>query len=255
MANKTIDAYARAGERHDVMQALILLTHAYISQCGISLGNRTVIYCAAEAWQERLAWMDLPLSELARKVPFFKLMPHLSSEYDPELYDMYDIAGLNEEELLEICERIVSSDEFDRATLEVICCGVLKNTEEAELPTEITTTTADGIILRGVVTRQKICSTDVCMTFPYNLKASRPMLIRDARELLVDAYRDYMRLYHSQNQVRALYHKYKEELKKQNNASGRRKNSLFKDVYGELLNDTVLVSPAHLFSEWHGLDF
>jgi hypothetical protein len=37
---KTVEEYAKAGEHHDVMDALTLLTKAYISQCGISLGCR-----------------------------------------------------------------------------------------------------------------------------------------------------------------------------------------------------------------------
>lgn len=62
---KLIEKYAVRGELCDVMKALTLLTQAYINMCGISLGNRTVVYYAAEPWQERLAWMDLPLSEMA----------------------------------------------------------------------------------------------------------------------------------------------------------------------------------------------
>ena len=38
--------YARFGEHHDVMEALTLLTKAYINMCGYSLGYRTVVYCA-----------------------------------------------------------------------------------------------------------------------------------------------------------------------------------------------------------------
>ena len=56
MKKKVIEEYAMRGVQCDVMKALTLLTQAYISQCGISLGLRTVIYCAAEPWQERLAW-------------------------------------------------------------------------------------------------------------------------------------------------------------------------------------------------------
>ena len=77
---KNIKEYAKQGEQCDIMKALALLTHAYISMCGIRLGCRTVIYCAAELWQERLAWLDLPLSEVARKEPFVHLMPHISKE-------------------------------------------------------------------------------------------------------------------------------------------------------------------------------
>ena len=62
---KIIEDYAKRGEQHDIMDALILLTIAYINMCGISLGCRTVVFWAAEAWQKRLAWQDLPLSETA----------------------------------------------------------------------------------------------------------------------------------------------------------------------------------------------
>jgi hypothetical protein len=47
---KIIEKYAIRGEQCDVMKALTLLTKAYISLCGISLGGRTVVYCAAEIW-------------------------------------------------------------------------------------------------------------------------------------------------------------------------------------------------------------
>lgn len=98
---KTIKEYAKLGEVHDVMEALTLLTKAYISMCGISLGYRTVVYCAAEPWLERLAWLDLPLSEMARKEAFVTLMPHITNEYNPERHDKYDITGMDEEELLD----------------------------------------------------------------------------------------------------------------------------------------------------------
>ena len=42
---KTFEEYVKQGESHDVMDALILLTQAYISQCGISLGlNLLMLY-------------------------------------------------------------------------------------------------------------------------------------------------------------------------------------------------------------------
>lgn len=46
---KSFEEYVKSGAGHDVMKALELLTRAYVSQCGISLGCRTVVYCAAEA--------------------------------------------------------------------------------------------------------------------------------------------------------------------------------------------------------------
>ena len=142
---KLIEKYAVRGEQCDVMKALTLLTQAYISQCGISLGCRTVVYCAAEPWQERLAWMDLPLSEMARKDPFLHLMPHISIEYVPEEHDDYDITAMNEEELLSVCNQMIRNKEFDETTLEVLCWGLLKATEEEKwLSEEIETTAPDG---------------------------------------------------------------------------------------------------------------
>lgn len=122
--------YARLGEHHDVMEALTLLTKAYINMCGYSLGYRTVVYCAGEAWQERLAWLDLPLSEMARKESLVTLMPFISNEYNPEIYDEYDISGMNEEELMAGCKQAITDKEFDEATIEVLCWGIMKATEK-----------------------------------------------------------------------------------------------------------------------------
>lgn len=123
---KTIEEYARQGEPHDVMDALKLLTQAYISQCGISLGNRTIVYNAAEAWQERLTRMNLPLSEMAQKKVLVEVMPYITSEYVPEEYDKYDISGMSQDELMEGCRQIIHENIFDEATIEVLCWGILK---------------------------------------------------------------------------------------------------------------------------------
>ena len=103
-----IDVLAKRGEQYDVIEALTLLTKAYIDMCGISLGCRTVIYCAGEPWLERLAWMDVPLSEMARKKPFVMVMPHITTDYDPDDYDKYDITGMSHKEMLDICHQMVS---------------------------------------------------------------------------------------------------------------------------------------------------
>ena len=123
---KTFEEYAKQGESHDVMDALKLLTQAYISQCGISLGNRTIVYNAPEAWQERLTRMNLPLSEMARKKVLVEVMPYITSEYVPEIYDKYDISGMSQDELIEGCRQIIQEDIFDEATMEVLCWGILK---------------------------------------------------------------------------------------------------------------------------------
>ena len=43
MNKKVLEDYAKRGAQCDIMKALTLLTQAYISQCGISLGLRTLI--------------------------------------------------------------------------------------------------------------------------------------------------------------------------------------------------------------------
>ena len=48
MKTTEIEMLAKRGEQYDVMKALTLLTKAYIAMCGISLGCRTVIYCAGD---------------------------------------------------------------------------------------------------------------------------------------------------------------------------------------------------------------
>ena len=130
MNYELIESYAKKGESHDVMSALTLLTKAYIDQCGVSLGYRTVIYCAAEQWLERLAWLDLPLSAMARKEALVTVMPYITSDYDPEKYDDYDIAAMNEEELMDGCVEMIQSDEYDELTNELLCWGIVKAVNE-----------------------------------------------------------------------------------------------------------------------------
>lgn len=251
---KTVEEYAKAGEHHDVMDALTLLTKAYISQCGISLGCRTVIYCAAEAWQERLAWLDLPLSEMARKEPFINLMPLITDEYNPEKYDRYDIAGMNEEELLSSCRMIARENEFDEVTKEVLCWGLLKVVEEEEpLEMEIETVASDGTLLKGILHEQEIGDTSITMMSPYDIYLVKHELCRDAKEMLSKGYDDYRRFQTLEAEVRALYPKYLEELA--NEESKWKKKSVFREVYKDLIGDTIIASPADLFRKWYGLKF
>ena len=204
---KTFEEYVKQGESHDVMDALILLTQAYISQCGISLGNRTIVYCAGEAWLERLAWLDLPLSEMAREGLLVEVMPQITSVYDSEIYDEYDISSMSKTELMEGCKQIMKDNIFDEVTMEVLCWGIKKVTEEKEnLSLEI-----------------------------------------ECQQLL------------SQEQnIRALYPKYQEELRKREHESKFRKSCAFEDIYGPLIGysyDTVLIfSREKLIQDWFGLE-
>ena len=175
---KAIEKLAKRGEQHDIMDALRLLTEAYINMCGISAGCRTVIFYAAQAFQERLAWMDLPLSEIARKNGLIEFMPYINSEYDPEIYDRYDIAAMDNEELLACCQQIVDEEDFDEPTTEVFCWGLLKATEEKEeLSQEIETVASDGTIIKSDHYSQNCGSTFVTISFPHHfpLKKSQSL--------------------------------------------------------------------------------
>ena len=235
------------------MKALTLLTKAYISQCGISLGCRTVIYCAAEGWQERLAWLDLPLSEIARKEPFVNLMPHISKEYVQEKYDEYDIAPLQDAELLNICTYMIRAKEFDQTTLEVMSWGILKSIEEEKfLSQEIGVTAPDGTFLQGILIKQKCSGTWVLMIKPYcDIEISKSELVRDPRELLVDGYNDYNKLLKMEDQIRALYPQYLNRLKECQTRWER--HCAFDEVYGNLFDDMILY-PYSLIKNLFGLD-
>ena len=251
---KLIEKYAVRGEQCDVMKALTLLTQAYISQCGISLGCRTVVYCAAEPWQERLAWMDLSLSEMARKEPFVHLMPYITKEYVPEECDGYDIAAMEDDELLKVCNRMIRSKEFDETTLEVLCWGLLKATEEEKwLSEEIETTAPDGTMLKGILEKQNCGGTWMTMTEPYELNVAKRELVRDARELLLTAYLDFQRLHQLKDEIRAMYPVYLEKLGKLKKDSNWERRRIYRDTYGKLLGDMVLVRTDKRIEEMFGL--
>ena len=250
---KSIERYAKRGEQCDVMKALTLLTKAYINQCGVSLGCRTVAYFAAEGWQEKLAWLDLPLSELARKEPFVNLMPHISKDYVPEEYDKYDIAPLQDEDLLNICTQMIRTKEFDQTTLEVMSWGILKSIEEEKLLSqEVEVTAPDGTLLQGILIKQKCSGTWVLMIKPYcDIEISKSELVRDPRELLVDGYNDYNKLLKMEDQIRALYPQYLNRLKECQTRWER--HCAFDEVYGNLFDDMILY-PYSLIKNLFGLD-
>jgi len=253
---KGIEKLAKRGERHDIVDALKLLVQAYMDMCGISAGSRTVIFYAAEAWQERLAWMNLPLSELARKNGLTEFMPYIISEYDPEIYDKYDIAVMDNKELQTCCQQIVDEEDFDNQTTEVLCWGLLKATEKKEeLSQQIETVASDGTVIKSDYYSQNCGSTFVAITSPHHFCVSKNELIRNLNELLIEAYNDYQRLHNMENDVRALYPRYQAELAKCKDASEWEKRCAFRDVYSAIISTSIIVpsSMVELFHEWWNL--
>lgn len=237
------------------MKALTLLTEAYVDLCGISLGYRTVVYCAAEAWLEKLAWLDLPLSKMARKEPFVHLMPHISKKYVAEKYDEYDIAPVEDASLIVICNQMIREKALDKTTLEVTSWGILNSTEEEKfLSQEIEVKTPDGTLLTGTLQIQDCSKTMLIMNEPYqDLCVAKYELVRDARELLLAAYMDYQRLHQLEKELRALYPDYLDRLSKLEKDSAWEKYRIYRDIYGKLLDDMVLVGVDTLIEEFFGL--
>lgn len=235
------EQYAAIGEGHDVMDALRLLTEAYIDQCGISLTCRTVIYYAAERWHERLAWLDLPLSEMARKEALYFMMRHYSKDYDPEVYDEYDITGLDNAELKEYC--ISMLDEYDDATCEVLCWGIADVCRESTfVPRELCATASDGTELSGVLKEQSCASTYIKMTKPYNLHGGKYELVREAETLLVTMYDDYNKLKANTNQLKDLYVEYNERCINIDVSKPLKKYRLFMEVFAPVLDDNTILA-------------
>jgi len=253
---RTFEQYADAGVAHDVMSALILLTKAYISQCGVSIGYRTVVYYAAERWREKLAWLSLPLSEIARKEPLVKLMPLITPDYIAEYYDEYDITGLSNEELKEYCNEIVQQHEIDEPTIEVLCWGIndYMSISDENLNIQIETVADDGTILKGTILEQNCSETSIELNTCHNLYAAVPELMVDARELLIAAYNDYKRLMQSRVQAEKLYEEYKIALCQSDEISHWEISKIFDSIFKNLLPDSV-ISLKSALTDMFGMEF
>ena len=243
----------------EVMEALRLLIEAYIQECGISLGYRTVVYNAAEEWQERLAWMDLPLSEMARKEPFINLMPHISKEYIPERYDKYDITGMSDEEMIDCCREIVEEQEFDENTLAVLCWGIQHRINREKFqPVMIEATAPDGTYLKGMLLHQRLARTSITMLEPFKDTLLRVgELERDPKRLLIQGHQDYMELLGKEDDIRRLYPTYQKELEKAIVAgeSTWKKRNIFRNVYGSLIGELTLADISGILESRFGLKF
>lgn len=118
--------FAREGEQMDALVALDLLIKAYISECGRSIGMRTLVYSAAEIW---LYWRlpfspDNPLSmKQIEKEPLIKSMPILCKEFILEKYGEWDITGgFDEKRLKNLC--VDQIDRYDDETMKALCWGI-----------------------------------------------------------------------------------------------------------------------------------
>ena len=129
------EKYAAEGETMDALEALRLLTKAYMQECGISIGMRTTVYTAAEQWlYHRLSKQsNNPFNKEQLEEPLVELMPLLCKEYDAECYGQWDICGglslaqdneTAEQAYKRICLIAVEEKRYDDDTLRAFCWGI-----------------------------------------------------------------------------------------------------------------------------------
>lgn len=256
---ETIEELAKRGEQHDVMDALRLLTKAYIEMCGISISYRTVVFYAAEKWQEKLAWLDLPLSETARKCGLIDFMPYINKQFADGGFERYDIAGMNKDERLDCCKQMIDEKAFDEQTLEVLCWGFWESLTSKDISQNLEATASDGTLLKGSLLTCVCGESYIEMTAPFKvcIYAIKHELIRNANELLVEVYNDCQKLHKMEDEARRLYLKYQAELEKVKNEKDYKKKEVFRKVYRAIVSETIILpsSIEDLFKEWWGLEF
>ena len=129
------EKYAKEGEGMDALEALRLLTKAYMKECGFSISMRTVVYVAAEQWlYERLPQQsNNPFTTEQLEGPLVYLMSSLCEEYDHEYYRQWDICGgldlvQGKETVSDAYKRIcliaVKEKRYDDATLRAFCWAI-----------------------------------------------------------------------------------------------------------------------------------
>ena len=256
--SQTIKELAKRGEQHDVMDALRLLTDAYVSMCGGSLEYRTVVFYSLMEWQVKLAWLDLPLSEMARKDALVDMLPLFSNKYNPDVHDNFYTTGLDNEQLRACSENIVQNDVFDKVTTEVLCWGVLKSLTKENLTQEIESVAEDGALLKGKLIEQDCGKTVIEMSSPYHLWAKKDELVRYVNGLLIAAYNDCQWLRGKENVVRDLFSEYQKKLSEcKYDDVYLLKEDAFCQAYKDFVDNSVIfpIDMSWLFQDWFDLKF
>lgn len=251
------EQYAEQGKHFDAITALSLLTKAYISQCGISLTVRTVVYCAAEQWQELLAWEDSDLAVKARRLLLFQLMPLLTDEYDPDIYDEYDIDGLSVDEMYHYTLSIIADEEFDEETNKVLCRGIkiLMEPEEFQpynIEKTITDSLGNTIVLFGIVKSQCVSNTSVEMLLPFQIDGFMGELIKDASVLLEVIYRQYLLILSKESEIRAAYSSCL-DLITSSSYNRHRRRRIVRQVFYSLFDEEIVVDIEEIVEREFGL--
>ena len=120
--SRRFNELADEGAQMEPVEALRLLTRAYVEACGVSLTLRTIVYEAGEMWQKRLESTDHPLAKQSKDLCLFQLMPLICDEYDPAQHDKYDITCIPEETVLHYAMQVIN--DYDEQTTQALCFGV-----------------------------------------------------------------------------------------------------------------------------------
>ena len=115
----------RESERTPI-EALTLLTDAYIAECGVSMTYRTLVEGASWYWQKLLAESEHVLANFAKKHSFTQLMPYLSEEFNQrkEHYWEYDICNLDSDTVIEAAQCYMKDIEGDERLKAVFAIGI-----------------------------------------------------------------------------------------------------------------------------------
>lgn len=255
--------YAEKGESHDIMDALRLLTDAYVNYCGISMGDRTVVYIAAERWFERLAWQNLPLSEEACTSSLFEMLPKFSSNYIKEKHDKYDICGMKKDEYIQYCHEIIKENDVDEQTAEVLAWGIMDSLYEfARYDIEV------PVVLNRKSANCQFCDAErvniTCRVYDHSTSGtyidieslkicgSYNGLYKDITKMVEQMIEEYHELLSKETEIRALFPRYREMVEKE--PSRYQKTLMFDTAYEELLGNIKILSKEYAVRDLFGLD-
>ena len=120
----------RESERTPI-EALTLLTDAYIAECGISMTYRTLVEGASWYWQKLLAESEHKLARFAKGHSFTHLMPYLSEEFNKrkEHYWEYDICDLDSDIAIDAAQCYMKDIEGDERLKAVFAIGIVHHIE------------------------------------------------------------------------------------------------------------------------------
>lgn len=122
-SSERLKSYAKRADEIETTKALDILCDIYLTNCGISLGTRTVAENAIHYWIHR--WQQ-ENTQLPRYMGLYKVMALRSERYkeDKAFYDKYDVTILDADDLYRICMEMVDEIHDDTARI-ALCAGVL----------------------------------------------------------------------------------------------------------------------------------